>query len=253
MWETIIIDPMINALLYIYSFLGENFGLTIIVFTILVRILLYPLTAKQLKGARDMQEMQSSKKWQDIQKKYKNDREKLAQEQMKLYQEMGINPFGSCLPTLIQFPLILGMYQALIAALAATPIQLLELSRHIYSFLPNLSALLPLNSRFLWMDLGQPERLFLPFLPENWGIPVLAIIVTATSFLQTRMTTPPTSSSSGDQGAAMTRAMSLYMPLLMGWLALSFASGLALYFTASNIVGILQSLLLNRLRTSIEE
>ena len=140
MWDTIIVDPMINALLYIYSFLGENFGLAIIVFTILVRLLIYPLTAKQLKSARDMQEMQKSKKWQDIQKKHKSDREKLSQEQMKLYQEMGINPFGSCLPTLIQFPIIIGLYQAIINSLAATPIQLLELSRHIYTFLPNLSA-----------------------------------------------------------------------------------------------------------------
>jgi len=101
MWDTFIVNPMINALLYIYSILGHNFGLAIIVFTILVRLATYPLTAQQLKSSKAMQELQKSKKWQDIQKKYKNDRERLAQEQMKLYQEMGVNPFGACLPTLV--------------------------------------------------------------------------------------------------------------------------------------------------------
>ncbi|MEJ2265082.1 MAG: YidC/Oxa1 family membrane protein insertase, partial [Anaerolineales bacterium] len=68
MWDTLILNPMINALLLIYSFLGQNFGLSIIVFTILVRLITYPLTAQQLKSTQAMQELQKSKKWQDIQK-----------------------------------------------------------------------------------------------------------------------------------------------------------------------------------------
>src|SRR3970282_889180 len=162
MWDTLILDPMINALLLIYSFLGQNFGLTIIIFTVLVRLITYPLTAQQMKSAQAMQEMQKSKKWQDIQKKYKDNREKLSQEQMKLYKEMGINPFGSCLPTLIQFPIIIGLYQAVISAMAATPLQLVAFSQRIYDFIPNAASLVPLNSHFLWMDLSQPERLFIP-------------------------------------------------------------------------------------------
>jgi YidC/Oxa1 family membrane protein insertase len=103
-WNTLILDPMINSLMWIYSGLAQNFGLAIIVFTILVRVITYPLTASQMKSTQGMQEMQKSKKWQDIQKKYKGEKEKLAQEQMKLYKEMGVSPFGSCLPTIIQFP-----------------------------------------------------------------------------------------------------------------------------------------------------
>jgi YidC/Oxa1 family membrane protein insertase len=103
-WSTLILDPMINSLIWIYSGLAQNFGLAIIVFTILVRLITYPLTASQIKSTKAMQDMQKSKKWQDMQKKHKGDREKLAQEQMKLYKEEGVSPFGSCLPTLIQFP-----------------------------------------------------------------------------------------------------------------------------------------------------
>jgi YidC/Oxa1 family membrane protein insertase len=227
---------MINALLLIYGFLGQNFGLTIIIFTVLVRLITYPLTAQQMKSTQAMQEMQKSKKWQDMQKKYKDNREKLAQEQMKLYQEMGVNPFGSCLPTLIQFPVIIGLYQAIIRALAVTPIQLLDLSRHVYPFI-NAAALIPLNNHFLWMDLSLPEKDF-GLAIAGIGVPVLAILVVVTSYLQTKLMTPPTTA--GDQGAQMSKAMNLYMPLFMGYLAYTFSSGLALYFVASNLIGILQ-------------
>ncbi len=235
-WSSLILNPMINSLMWIYSGLAQNFGLAIIVFTILVRLITYPLTASQIKSTRSMQEMQKSKKWQDIQKKYKNDREKLAQEQMNLYKEMGVSPFGSCLPTLIQFPIIIGLYQAIIRALAVTPVQLLELTRHIYPFYAA-AALIPLNNYFLWMDLSLPEKDY-GIAIAGFTIPILAILVVGTTFLQSRLMTPPTTT--GDQGAGMTRAMNLYMPLFMGYLAYSFPSGLAIYFVASNVVGILQ-------------
>ncbi len=239
-WSLLILDPMINLLVGIYSVLFTNFGLAIIVFTILVRLITYPLTASQIKSTKSMQDMQKSKKWQDIQKKYKGDREKLSKEQMNLYKEMGVSPFGSCLPTIIQFPIIIGLYQAIIRALAVTPIQLLELTRHLYPSIPfyNAAALIPLNNMFLWMDLSVPEKDFSTIAIAGFVIPILAILVVATTFLQTRLMTPP--STTGDQGANMGRMMNLYMPLFMGYLAYSFPSGLALYFVTSNLVGILQ-------------
>jgi YidC/Oxa1 family membrane protein insertase len=243
MWDTLILNPMINTLLFIYSILFENFGLAIIAFTILVRLITFPLTAQQIKSTQKMQDLQKSKKWQDMQKKYKDDREKMSQEQMKLYQEAGVSPFGSCLPTLIQFPIIIGLYQAIIRSLAVTPIQLLDLSKHIYPFI-DASALIPLNQFFLWMNLSLPEKdwgitLF------GFGIPILAIIVVITSYLQTKLMTP--ASATPDQGAQMSRAMNLYMPLFMGYLAYTFSSGLALYFVTSNLAGILQYGLMGRL------
>lgn len=234
MWDTLIINPMINVLLWIYSLLG-NFGFAIILFTILVRLITHPLTVQQLKGTQKMQDMQSSKQWQDIQKKYKDNKQKMQEEQMKLYKEMGVNPMSSCLPTLIQLPIIIGLYQAIIQALAVTPIQMISLSRHIYPFL-DAAKLLPVNNRFLWMDLNQPERAVI----FGIGIPILAIIVVVTTFAQSRLMTPPPTPGEQNQTAQMTQAMNLYMPLLMGYLALTFASGLSLYFVASNVVTILQ-------------
>ncbi len=134
MWETIIVNPFTNALLMIYKLIGGNFGIAIILFTILIRVITHPLMASQIKGSTKMQEMQNSKEWLDIQKKYKDDKEKLAQEQMKYYKEIGYNPLSSCLPSLIQIPLIFGLYQSITRAMAASPMQLLTLTRTVYSF-----------------------------------------------------------------------------------------------------------------------
>jgi len=240
MWDAFI-SLMVNILLYIYDFVGNNFGIAIILFTILMRVVTYPLNAQQVKQTKAMQDMQSSKKFQDMQKKYKGDKEKLSQEQMKLYKEMGVNPFGSCLPTIIQFPIIIGLYQAIIRALAVTPLQLLNLSKHI----SNGAGMIPLNNFFLWMDLSLPEKDF-GIAIAGYGIPFLAIVVVVTSYLQTKLMTPATTNPS-DQSAQMSKAMGLYMPLFMGWLAYSFSSGLALYFVVSNLTTILQYAIMGRL------
>ncbi len=239
MWDTYIIIPMTNILLWIYESIGLNFGIAIILFTILVKGITWPLTAQQLKGTQGMQELQKDKEWLNIQKKYKNDKEKLAQEQMRIYKERGINPFGSCLPTLIQFPVIIGLYQTIIRSLAATPLSLLNMSRGLYPFL-DVSKIIPLNSHFLWMDLGRPESLNV----FGFALPSLAVIVVITSYIQSKLMTPP--SNPGDQSAAMGNMMSIYMPFLMGYFAMTFASGLALYFIVSNLLGIAQYAMMGR-------
>lgn len=242
MWDLLIVNPFTNILLFIYALVG-NFGVSIILFTILIRIATHPIMAKQIKSGAAMQELMASEEWKKIQEKYKNDKEKLAQEQMRIYKERGINPFGSCLPTLIQFPILIGFYQSIVHAIAATPMQMIGLVRSIYPWLENitakasLSALIPINSSFLWMDLGQPERVIIPGLA--FGIPVLAIIVGLTTFVQTKLTMTP-SASPNDQTAMMNQQMSIMMPLMLFYFSLNFASGLAVYFIASNVVGILQ-------------
>ncbi len=238
MWETIIINPMVNTLLWIYQLVG-SFGLAIIIFTIIIKAITYPLTASQLRGTQKMQELQKSPQWQEIQKKYKDDKEKLSQEQMKLYQELGINPLGSCLPMLIQFPIIIGLYQAIIRGLSVTPLDFAKLYHNIYPFF-NVSKLLPIDNTFLWMNLSQPERINI----LGVAVPSMAIIVVVTTYLQSKLMTPP--SEPGAQGAQMTQAMNLYMPLFMGYLALTFASGLSLYFIASNLTSIAQYAFMGR-------
>jgi YidC/Oxa1 family membrane protein insertase len=234
MWNTLVIQPMLNLLLWIYDLIGNNLGLAIIFFTILIRLATYPLTASQMKSSQKMQEFQGSQKWKDIQKKYKDDKERLAQEQMKLYKEMGVNPMASCLPTFIQLPILFGLYGALNIAMASTPHQLLGLSKLIYPFI-NAAQLIPLNNHFLWMNLGQPERIYI----LGIGIPSLTILVVITTWLQSKVMTPP-SANPNDQSAQMSKMMNLYMPFFMGFIAFSLASGLALYFVTSNVIGIVQ-------------
>lgn len=255
MWDTLIIEPFISVLLFIYDLIGQNFGLAIILFTILIKAVTYPLTANQIKSSKALQDMQNDKEWQEIQKKYKNDRDRLAQEQMKLYKDKGISPMASCLPTLIQFPIIIGLYQSIIQTMGNAPLQMLNLVSklspwlaNVFSFLPGVQepiSLIPLNSQFLWMDIGRPERLFIPGI--SFGIPILAVFVVITSIVQTKLIGQP----GGDQQQGqMSGIMNIYLPLLMGWFAYSFASGLAIYFVTSNLITIAQYALLGKVKFS---
>lgn len=239
LWDTFV-SFFVNSLLWIYNLLGTvpgAFGISIILFTILIRLVTWPLNAAQLKSAKAMQDLQNDKDWQAIQKKYEKDREKLAQEQMRIYREKGINPFSSCLPMFIQLPVIIALYQSITRSLATTPFSLLELTRSISGFL-DVSSVIPLSSSFLWFDLSRPEYVNIPGI--NFHLPVLALIVALTTYVQTKLTTPPPSGGANDQTAAMTGVMSIYMPLLLGWFALTFPSGLSVYFITSNLLGITQ-------------
>lgn len=233
MWDTLIVQPFTNVLLMI-TMLVKNFGVAIILFTILIKLVTYPLTARQLKSSQAMQDMQKSPRFMKMQEKYKDNKEKMAEEQMKLYKELGVSPFGSCLPMLIQFPIIIGLYQSIMRAMASTPFELVRLERMIYPFLDS-TKILPIQNRFLWMDLGQPERLMI----AGIGIPVLTILVILSTVVQTRVMQPP-ADSGNDQAAAMTNSMSMTMPILMGVMAYQFSAGLALYFVVSNLTTVAQ-------------
>ncbi|KAF0108389.1 MAG: Inner membrane protein translocase component YidC short form OxaI-like protein [Anaerolineaceae bacterium] len=243
MWESIIVNPFANILLMIYKLAGGGphaFGVAIILFTLLIRLVTYPLMNSQIKSSAKMQELQTNKKWQETQKKYKGDKEKLAQEQMKVYKELGINPLSSCLPLLIQMPIIFALYQSIVRALAASPAQLHILEGAVWQFF-GLPELIPVNSQFLWMNLGQPERVY----AFGVGIPVLAIIVGITTYIQSKVTMV-TPANPQDQTAAMNRSMTLMMPLMLFWFSLNYASGLAVYFIVSNVLGIAQYALMGK-------
>ena len=233
----IIINPFITILLFLYQILGGNVVVSIIVFTILVRLATYPLTMKQQRSTKAMQELQPELK--KLQEKYKNDRERLAQEQWELYRKHGVNPLASCLPMLVQLPILLGLYRAIVATLAATPSQLLNLSGRLW--IPELSSQVPLGNKFLWLNLAVPDPLY-----------ILPVLVVVTTWLQQKLLMPSTpSGSSGnqqaDQAAQVSRQMMLIMPLMFGFFALSFASGLSIYFIASNIIGIGQYAMMGRI------
>ncbi|GAB4574977.1 MAG: YidC/Oxa1 family membrane protein insertase [Anaerolineae bacterium] len=229
MWD-LILNPFITVLVFLYQLLGQNTVLAIVAFTILIRLLTHPLTVQQQRSMKAQQELQP--KLKKLQEKYKNDREKLAQAQMDLYREYGINPAGGCLPLLIQFPILIGLYQAIIQVLGATPLQLLDLSGRI--LVPSLDSLIPLQNQFLWMNLAEPDPFY-----------VLPILVLITTWVQQRLLTPQTSGDEG-QAAAMTRSMTTVMPIMFFFFALSFASGLSIYFVVSNIIGIIQYSMMGR-------
>jgi YidC/Oxa1 family membrane protein insertase len=206
-WNSLILNPMINALLFLYQLLGGNFGLAIIVFTILIRLITYPLTLQTQKSAKAMQEMQSSKQWLDMKKKYAKDPQKMQAEQMKLMRASGANPLGGCLPTLIQLPIMIGLYQSVINA----------------------------------MNLAQPERLASPGIP--FEIPVLAILVMITSWISQRMIP---AASADPQGAQTALIMNIFMVFIITNISLTLASGLSLYFIVTNLFSMVQFMLMGK-------
>jgi YidC/Oxa1 family membrane protein insertase len=230
----VVTDFVVNLLIFIYTHVNQSFGIAIILLTILIRLITWPLNAQQMKGAKAMQDLQTDKEWLAIQKKYAKDKEKLAQEQMRLYREKGINPFGSCLPTLIQFPILFALIPSITYAIGSTPLSILKLSNSLYSF-QNVAALVPLNSKFLGVDLGLPERTLL----FGLSVPLLALTVALTTYVQTKLTMPP-SGGQNDQAASTSRMMSLYMPVMLYMFSVNYASGLSIYFVASNILSIIQ-------------
>ena len=229
LWNTIIFQPLLNLLLFLYAVIGRNFGVSVIVFTVLVRLITLPITNQQMRSAKKSQEIQP--KLAELQQKYKNDKDTLAQEQMKLYREAGINPLGCVVPMLIQLPVWFGLYQSITAALPQNPLQLLNLAKHIYLRFPILSnllpaSLIPLNPSFLWLNLGRPDPYY-----------VIPILTVASMWIQQKMMA---AQNADPQQQAMSQSMELMMPLMFGWITINLASGLGLYFVATNVVGIFQ-------------
>lgn len=222
-WSTIIIQPMVNSLLLLYWVFFSNFGIAIVAFTMLVRLVMVPLTIKQSRQIKAMNGLQPLMK--QLQEKYKNDRQRVSQETMKLYKEHGVNPLGCLGPMFIQFPIWIGLFQAIRQTVPNNPENLVELSGNLYSWLPQVHSIIPINSSFLWMDLALPD-------PSPFVMPIL---VGGSMFVMQKMTTMP----SVDERQASTNRMMLWMmPLMFGFFTLNFSSGLAVYWVVSNIIGV---------------
>ena len=214
---------MINGLVLLYASLFLNFGIAIIAFTLLVRLVLVPLTVKQSRQIKAMSQLQPLMK--EIQERNKDDRQKASQETMRLYRENGVNPLGCLGPMFIQFPIWIGLYQAIIQTVPSNPESLMGLSRHLYEWLPQVHGVVPIDSSFLWMDLALPD-------PSPVIMPVL---VGVSMWVMQKMTAMPTA----DERQASTNRMMLWMmPIMFGFFTLNFPSGLAVYWVVSNVVGL---------------
>lgn len=220
-WDIIAIQPVVNVLIVLSHYLFNNPGLAIILMTIIVNMIILPLTLKQIRSSKAMQDVQP--KLAELQKKYAKDKQKLAQEQMALYKQAGMNPVGCLLPLLVQMPVWIALYQSIIKVLGTTPEDFLNLSRYLYNW-PIAFSSLPLSQHFMWFDLGQPDKIM-----------ILPILVGATMWVQQKMVM----TSNPDPRAQQQSQMMLWMmPLMFAFFTLSFPSGLALFWTVSSIIRI---------------
>lgn len=209
-WTDIIARPLLYALRFFNRYLG-NYGLSIILLTILVKILFWPLTHKSYKSMKEMQKLQPV--MAKIREKYKNNREQMNREMMALYKTYKVNPMSGCLPMIIQIPVFFALFRILGSAI--------ELRHAPFA---------------LWIDdLSAPDRLFhfpftIPFMSPPAGIPVLTLLMGASMFIQQKMTPTP-----GDPTQAK---IMMFLPLIFTFMFINFPSGLVLYWLVNNILSI---------------
>ncbi|HEX9664790.1 MAG TPA: YidC/Oxa1 family membrane protein insertase, partial [Patescibacteria group bacterium] len=223
-YTTILYQPLYNILIFLYNIIpGQDVGIAIIALTVLIKLLLYPLSRKSIKSQKDLQELQP--KIDQLKEQYKDDREKMAGEMMKLYKESKVSPFSSCLPLLIQLPFFIAVYQVFRSGLTSESFDLL------YSFVANPNQI---NHIFLGLiDLSRPNV-------------VLALLAGAGQFFQTKMYTrrKPEQKSTGSKDenmmAMMNKQMLYVMPIFTVVIGFSLPGGLTLYWLVTTLLMIFQ-------------
>lgn len=219
-------DIFASIIVFFYSF-THNYGISIILMTILTRLILYPLMQKQMVSMREMQKIQPLMK--EAQERYKNNKEKLNQELMKLYKEHKVNPMGGCLPLLIQMPILILLFQVL-----------RQFKGKIYTV--GFPGFLP----FWLTDLSQPDNLFGKIGKHSIGI--MPLLIGISMFYQQKMTTAPPTTPGKEGGSAeqTQKMMTIMMPLLIAFMSFSLPSGLTLYWLVSTLLGIGQQYFINK-------
>jgi len=221
-----IAQPLGLLLSFLYGFI-QNYGVTLLVFTLIVKLCLYPLYAKQVKSTVRMSEMQP--KMKELQTKYAHDKQMLNMKMMEMYKKEKFNPMAGCLPMILQMPIIFALFMLL---------------RNPTRFMPGDEMLMATHESFFWlMDLSQPDP---------WIMPVLAALTTFISFLQT----------SAQQGAAMEanaamapmmKMMKYFFPLMILVMGRSFPAGLIIYWFFGQAIQILFNVHLNKVRKRLRE
>ena len=219
----IIAKPIGYLLALIYKLVG-NYGISLIILTVIVKLVLYPLYAKQIKSTANMSDM--SEKAKEIQNRYANDKEKMNEEMQKLYAETGFNPMSGCLPMLIQFPIIMGLFALL---------------RNPMKYMPNDPTLMFANHEsFLWIkDLAQPDL---------WILPIAAGLATFFAFSMNSAMNMQQPGANPGQQKAMNAIMKYFFPLSILWLARSYPAGLAIYWAGGQFMQIFFNLRINKIK-----
>jgi len=239
-WQTFAVWPLAKGLIWLNGVLaGANvtysWGFAIILFTVAIKVITFPLTVTQIKGMQAQKDLQP--KIQELQKKYGKDKEKISQEQMKLYQEAGVNPLSGCLPMIVQMPVLFGLYSALISLGGA-----LE------------------NARFFWIpDLGFPKYTDgMGWITELFqggeymrlvSYLILPILLMVSQYVMQKMTTASTPSTGEGGAAGMMGQMSTIMTLMFGFFTLQVPAGLTLYWVTSNLLQMGQTIAVNNMQS----
>lgn len=225
LYHTFLYQPLFNLLIFFYNIIpGQDIGVAIILLTLVIKLILWPLSKKSLKAQKEMQEIQP--KMNALREKYKDDKEKLAQETMKLYKENKVNPFSSCLPLLIQFPFLIAVYQVFRSGLANNSFD------QLYSFINNPGTVDPMFLGF--MDMAAPSI-------------VLAILAGIGQYISGKMLSmknPPTTAGKGGKDeklmADMNKSMLYFMPLLTIFIGSTLPAGLTLYWFLTTVLTVVQ-------------
>jgi len=227
-FNLVLYQPLFNLLVLFYLYLpGHDFGIAIIALTILVRIIFYPLNLQALKSQKLLQELQP--KIQEIQKKFKTDKEKLTKATIELYQKSKVNPLSGCLPILIQFPILVALFWVFQKGLRA------EEMVNLYSFVPNPGKIIPTFLGIL--NLAQPSG-------------ILAVLCGIAQFVQTKMITPTAQpqKGKGDFSTMMQKQMLYFFPIFTVFILWRLPSAIALYWLITSLFSILQQYLIFRPR-----
>lgn len=220
----VIARPLGWLLDLMYGFIS-NYGITVIAFTLIVKLCLYPLYIKQTKSTVKMAEVQP--KMMALQQKYANDKETLNIKMAELYKEEKFNPMGGCLPMLIQMPIIMGLF-----ALLRNPMMYISDDSMIFAF----------HESFVWIkDLSQPDP---------WILPIIAGVATFISFTMQQALSD--TGAANNQMNGMMKMMKYIFPIMILWMARSFPSGLALYWAVSQIIQIFFNIHMASLRKKLK-
>lgn len=251
-WQLLLYQPILNALIFLYKLLFDNLGLAIIGLTLLVRGALSPIMNKQLRSAKKMQEL--SPELGKLKEKFKDDKQKLMQAQMELYKRHGVNPASGCLPQIVQLIILISLYQAFNLVIKPDGLEVVKKineSLYIFNRLPDTQAL---NLRFLYLDLSKPD---LVKVPNFIGIPGLFVILaTVFQYLSSKLMSPrikkeeklaeKTEDKSDDMSSAMQKQMMFMFPLMTLVFGFTMPSGVMLYWFIFSLFSFLQQIIINK-------
>lgn len=249
LWNQLLVWPITNLLIAFYKFFDwlhvpGPLGWAIILLTIAIRFLIYPLMHTQLKSAKKMNELKPQLDALTV--KHKDDKKALQQAQLNLYKERGINPAAGCLPTLVQFPILIALYNVFYQVLGAKDLSSFigEVNKILYFPVLHLQSL---DITFFGVNLAVKPSEWQKY---GWWLLSIPLVTALLQWYQSKLMMPASQPASdpkkSDNMADMQKQMMMITPVMFGFFALQFPIGLALYWNVFGLLGIMQQLQINK-------